>query len=260
MALPGGQLSPWGRRRKFQMEQPGGVAPARRVRRRFLRPRGGVSLARQFRFPMYFGDQPNRKFCKLKYTVHVSPAGIGVNSAVVYEFRANGMYDPEVALGGHQPYGFDQLMAAYSYFTVLSSTCRAELLDVVTGTNQYWQLMVYNQSGVAAAAFAAGGQNALTEFPVVSRTLGVSAVGLAQGQFRSQKVYANIPKIFGKTAANLIGDSRFQGDASADPTEQVYFALVGYVPGGTVSANATNFKIEIVYNAVFTEPKFFTTS
>lgn len=45
-------------------------------------------------------------------------------ATAVNQFRFNSLFDPEVALGGHQPYGFDQWMAMYSRFTVISATAR----------------------------------------------------------------------------------------------------------------------------------------
>jgi len=36
-------------------------------------------------------------------------------------WRANGIFDPQVSLGGHQPLGFDQLMAIYDHWVVKSS-------------------------------------------------------------------------------------------------------------------------------------------
>ncbi|HIA02129.1 MAG TPA: hypothetical protein EYN66_09490, partial [Myxococcales bacterium] len=46
------------------------------------------------------------------------PTGTAV---LQYRFRANGMFDPQVPLGGHQPRGFDEFMDAYDMFTVLGS-------------------------------------------------------------------------------------------------------------------------------------------
>lgn len=39
----------------------------------------------------------------------------------VYKFATNGLYDPDVSGGGHQPYYFDQLAALYNHYTVIGS-------------------------------------------------------------------------------------------------------------------------------------------
>lgn len=48
-----------------------------------------------------------------------------------YLFAANGLYDPNLSVSGHQPYGFDQWMAFYKRATVLKS--RIDLEVTCTG-------------------------------------------------------------------------------------------------------------------------------
>ncbi len=57
---------------------------------------------------------------KLRYATSVTfdpSAGATQNIFIL----ANGLFDPEVALGGHQPLGFDQYMSFYDHFKVESS-------------------------------------------------------------------------------------------------------------------------------------------
>jgi len=44
-----------------------------------------------------------------------------------YKFAANGLYDPNLSVSGHQPYGFDQWMSFYSKATVLKSRIDMEV-------------------------------------------------------------------------------------------------------------------------------------
>ncbi len=61
---------------------------------------------------------------KLRYATHVvfNPAAGAAQNIFI---KANGLFDPEVAVGGHQPLGFDQYMLFYDHFRVDSShiTC-----------------------------------------------------------------------------------------------------------------------------------------
>lgn len=262
MALPSGRMSAWGLARRRRLSEPSAAAPVRRVRRRAVlnaRPRPRPYPYIISRSVPFFGDQPPRKIARLKYVSHHTSAGVGAGAINTIEYRANGMYDPEVAVGGHQPYGFDQLMAQYYHYTVIGATFEVEC-QTHTDSPQIWMCMLYNNTGTAASAYAAGGVNGLNEMPVVSRSMHLNSVTPVMAQFRSQKLYASMSKIFGKTNANLIGDARFQGSDAADPDEQTYFALVGYVPNGAQSEIGAFFKIKIIYTAVFTEPRFFTTS
>ena len=56
----------------------------------------------------------------LRYSTRVefNPSGITTQA---FTFQANDMRDPEAALGGGQPLGFDQLMKLYNTFTVTDS-------------------------------------------------------------------------------------------------------------------------------------------
>lgn len=69
---------------------------------------------------------PKQLVKKFRYVTDVSidPDGVGGMSSVI--IRANSLYDPEYALGGHQCYGFDQYVPAlYNHVCVLGSkiTC-----------------------------------------------------------------------------------------------------------------------------------------
>lgn len=210
-------------------------------------------------WPRAFGDQPHRKYAKLKYSCTATSAGIGVGSLSAFEYRAEGMYDPEVAVGGHQPYGFDQLMTQYFHYTVLRSTCTAEIESTSVNSNQVWMLALYNASATLGAAYAAGGTNALHELPIISQTLMLTG-GEYGGRARSMRLSFDAARTFGKPYSNLIGDSRFQGDEAHNPTEDAFFGLVGYDPSGAANNDTVRFKVNIVYYAVFSEPRWFTTS
>jgi len=209
------------------------------------------------RFPSYYGDQPNRKFARLKYVDHYLSPGVDAAAITTKEYRANGMFDPDASIGGHQPYGFDQLMAQYYHFTVVRSTCELEIISNVVNSNQTWMLMLYNDTGTAAAAFADGGANELAELPVISKTILATNTNVGTANTRSTRLHADMAKISGKGPWSLIGDKDYSGDAAADPADQSFFALVGYVGSGSTDAADMIFKITIYYDAVFTEPKFF---
>jgi hypothetical protein len=49
-----------------------------------------------------------------------------------YLFHANGLYDPDHTGAGHQPHGFDQIMALYKNYQVLSSAIEVTLFPQLT--------------------------------------------------------------------------------------------------------------------------------
>lgn len=137
--MPNGRMSRWGlqRRRRLASQMESAIVPVRQVRRR-LNPVSSVPRL----FPKYFADTPPRKYCKLRYVVTESITGPAVGAIVVRQYRANGMYDPEVAVGGHQPFGFDQLMGQYHHFTVIKSKCTLELMQTSDNTPSLLHLLL----------------------------------------------------------------------------------------------------------------------
>jgi len=71
-------------------------------------------------------------------------APVGLDYAT---FSASGMYDPRLALGGHQPYGLDQLSAFYKYNKVLSSTITVTpVIDYVADTTPCYVAVVLSDT------------------------------------------------------------------------------------------------------------------
>ena len=68
---------------------------------------------------------PSKKRTTMVYcSVQTFTPPVLATGITVVPFRFNSLFDPEVTLGGHQPYGFDQWMAIYTRYTVISATAR----------------------------------------------------------------------------------------------------------------------------------------
>lgn len=214
------------------------------------------------RFPGYFADQPLRKFCKLRFVSVDNLAGPTAATIRTIEFRANGMYDPDVRIGGHQPYGYDQIMAGYGKYTVIKASMTVENLNATYANNVSLVPAVYVESGSMAAAYAAGGANGVGEMPFAGTELLMDCYSAnTVGNKRSTTVWFNTYKMFGKKPLDLIGDDRFCAAYNADPTQQAYFGIGLYSPTAVdESGHSFPFKVTITYYAVMTEPKWFTTS
>lgn len=258
MAMPGGRMSAWGlARRRRRLEEPD--VPARRVRRRMSQR--VYNPLRMPAFPSYFGGQPKRQFAKLKYVEHFHTPGPGAGAIVLREYRANSCYDPRYAVGGDQPYGFDQIMDHYHHFTVLKSTCTVNLQSTLVTKDVLWVTSVYQEAGAPSAAYAAGGANALREIPIQSKDVISTSFQYRQRDRSTTTVLCNCVKIFNKSPESMIGNTAYSGDSTANPAEDVYFGITGYHPNGE-DQSGTNFDlmITIVYYVVFSEPKWFTSS
>lgn len=186
--------------------------------------------------PVQLGKQmlPDRLVNKLKYVVHQAiPLSAGAGELT---YRANGMFDPEFALGGHQPLGFDQMTAIYDHFTVLNSSIRVTALpaSVLGGT----LTMAITDSSATASLYP------LMEGPK-HKNLIHNDVTLCQGT-----MYWNGKQMFGD---NMENNTLYRGNASGDPTEQAYFKVKYFDPN--LAATTIMLLVEIEYTAMWSELK-----
>lgn len=88
---------------------------------------------RRYRLPVLIA--PSSKLVRLRYAANVSvdpSESVGVSLSAAHSFRANGVRDPDYTGVGHQPRGYDQLMALYKYSRVVSSKIRADCYSPAT--------------------------------------------------------------------------------------------------------------------------------
>lgn len=176
---------------------------------------------------------PKQLFNTVRYVelVNVTLAsGIGK-----YIFSANALYDPNVSGTGHSPLYFDQLTGMYNHYTVLSSKVSVEICyNGILGASLYCDDDTSTQSSVNTAAEMPGAVSTLTngavnKFPVLKQSFNAAAT-------------------FGP---NPQAQDSLQGNATTNPTEQIYYVLVLYDSSGPNTTLQTFWKVE--YNVVWDE-------
>lgn len=160
---------------------------------------------------------------------------------------ANGLYDPNVQTGGHQPAGFDIMMSLYNQYTVVASKITCTFSNDNTGVS----LLAY--------VFLSPNTTVLTDQDeIMENGLVKTAVLQYKGAFGSVKhinMDCNVAKYFGRRTQNeLLDDDLLAGTAAANPTEGVYFAL-GLVDVTRVATTAAFVQVDVSYDAIFWEPK-----
>ncbi len=164
-----------------------------------------------------------------------------------FYYRANGMYDPDVAVGGHQPYGFDQMMTYYKHFHVIGARAR---MTVFPGDNNGIEYPMYLYGWIhdqATPMTAPGGFPEMVEYPHVKWKLkGPTANGpplILSLNFGAKKLFERSDVL----------DVDFRGSAAADPSHQAYFCF-GVASAVSQNPPVFNVSIEIDYIGVFTDP------
>lgn len=185
---------------------------------------------------------PKTMFTKMRYhtTFNLDP-GTGILAYKI--IKANGMYDPEVSAGGHQPRGFDQLMALYDHFVVLGSKITASFASANTSYSTINLVALRDTSTPSAAV------NDYMEGGYVSSK--IAEVRGGGGINIIKKTFNN--KFLGRSKA--LSDPDLKGSASADPTEGAYFHIITSAMDSSVDPVVTNVSIVIDYIVALIEPK-----
>lgn len=172
-----------------------------------------------------------------------------------YFFSANGMFDPNITGTGHQPMGFDQMMLMYNHYTVVSSK-----ITVVAANN--------------SAAATSGDVGLYLSPDTVSITNPSQLIENGYfvwkpmlpinifGSIATLNLNCNVSAYFARDGnkRELLEDTELYGTASANPTDQVYFAVCTWDGSGAVNTITTLFRVEIEYEAIFWEPRKLTQS
>lgn len=162
-----------------------------------------------------------------------------------YVFSANGVYDPNITGTGHQPYGFDQMMAMFNHCYVIGSKITVR--------------MVSNQSipawlGVALRPNATSLSGTLTDVLIEQPGLSKKLVPLTGDRTTTISRGFSAYKFFSKNRKSLIGDETYTNTNAANPPEQAYYhvLLMPYNSSDDLTSNVICVSID--YHCVFAEP------
>lgn len=223
--------------------------PYRAGRRRYSRRRY-MAKRRVRRMPLSgFGTS---KTVRMRYRDIITlDAGLAIPA--LYDFRANSVFDPDVALGGHQPMGFDQWATHYQHYTVIGSKIKVRPIanggaDSVTTPCYYGCVLAAQSSSISGLSVSA----------LLEQRLGRHGVA---GNFRQQgtttqpwvKQYFSARKFFRNR--NPTGQSQLSAQVTTNPSELAHFLIWC---GGILASDdpsLLHFEVEIDYITVFWEPK-----
>lgn len=201
-------------------------------------------------FNRYNNPVPKTWKLNLRYfenALSINPGAGG--GADEYVFSANGLYDPNVTGTGHQPLGFDQLMAMYNHYTVIASTITVMARNA---DSTYGQFLGVRLAG--AVAESTDPQQIIENGRCTYRMLNQG------GQSNDQATVSygcNVSKFLGRP--NILSEDDLRGTLTTNPAEEAYFKVFGFADQA-VDGNQIIFAVQIDYVAIFTEPVLMTTS
>lgn len=209
--------------------------PYTRRRRRKYSPANKVSM----NHPM-----PLRKMVRFRYAssnIDLNPGVAGI--ADTYTFACNGLYDPDITGTGHQPAGFDELMAIYNKFTVVGSkiTCHFQNLDT---TNMQHCGVMCRHSNSTINDFRQYIENGRTKYVNLGPSPAGSSTKTLTFNYSAKKF---------NTKKNIIDDPNFAGTTSANPSNLDYF-MIWAAPSDGVDSGIVQLTCVIDFIAILSEP------
>jgi len=179
----------------------------------------------------------------------IDVANFGTSQQV---FRANSLFDPDYTGAGHQPNGFDQLIAAYNHFTVLRARLRVRVLQVGSGGGSIEPgalVIAWSDSGTFMASQA--------DYPACIEKRNVLAAAFYGSSTSSGNTFTltgslDILKLLRKSQNQLVEMANLRGSSAANPSEG-YFLEIGLFSFSS-NPGAITVISDLEFDSVFTEP------
>jgi len=177
--------------------------------------------------------------CKYSDLVTWDLAAIALGT---YTFSANGLYDVDISGTGHQPLGFDQLMAMYNRYTVIVSdiTCKFNSDDTQTSTS-YWFCLRKITSNETPTSFAEAVETPSSNW---------GGYNVASGPLILKQKFNRRLDHPGVTYSD---DFEF-GTGAQNPTNATFYQIVGQGSGSS-NPGIVQMYCEIKYKVIFHDPK-----
>jgi len=156
-----------------------------------------------------------------------------------HQISANGLYDPNLALGGHQPMYFDQLTALYNHYHVMKS--KIKITAIRTGTNSNCIMVLYLDDDTVVNATNAETMAERPGAKLVSCWPATGNLGKLTATFDAKAMFGG----------DIYDNDTLKGTSSANPSEQSVWTI-GF--NANTSSNV-DFLVEIEYTVVWSELK-----
>ena len=232
--------------------------------RRTRRPTRTVKkypLMRRYR-QVKIGAFPNSKTVNLRY-VEDFTLNPGVLGASVQVFSMNGLFDPNITGGGHQPMFFDNYTALYDSYRVNHATITFVAMD------NHIVNQIQTASGTTSGQFYAANERAVRMFIVRDRTTTdySSSLNTLIEEGNTNMVWRYCPqttspkqqllRMSGWPRRILQVNSKSEstaGTTTSNPLNEAYF-ICGVDNYPASNADSMNFQVIITYNATFFDLK-----
>jgi hypothetical protein len=167
----------------------------------------------------------------------------------VHVFSANGLYDPDITGTGHQPRGFDQLIALYDHYVVERASCKVYFAGKIAPTSSAIPVsgIQLQSSSTVQSDYIDYAEQARCEFSITPYAL--TSGGMAET--REHGLHFDATEFMG--IPDPVTATKLQGSVSANPLDQAFFHVWMQCIDGSTSMSQQAL-VHLEYEVVFIEP------
>lgn len=179
---------------------------------------------------------------RLRYATSIAVNPVATTGSCLL-YRANSIYDPEYAAGGHQPRGHDEMFNAYDHCTVIGSKITILLTP-------------RSNSGILAGIYVTDNNTFVLNNEELMERPGAVFKVIANNQSHPTKITRKFStsKFFSRTRSSLLADDQLRGSLTADANELAYFGVYLNATDGSTDLGQIEYQLIIDYICVFHEP------
>lgn len=173
--------------------------------------------------------------------IKLTPGAAGTTAP--YVFIVNGLYDPNITGAGHQPTGFDQLIALYERYTVLKCRYRIAIRNTSTTLPALHGISTTDQvaSVTDARAYVESGA---TQWKLAGVQGSGSEISYFSGEIDVAKAQALLWK-------DMIAEDSYSGSVSANPADGYYLHIWVQSEGAVTNIPVQAVSVELEFTAFF---------
>lgn len=171
----------------------------------------------------------------------------GVGSVPTNYYVANGLYDPDATGTGHQPMGFDQMMALYEQATVV----RSHIKVTFASAGEHARVGIYLNPDTTNPGVTRLVENGL----ITMGSLTGASTNNGQYAFCTLELACDVPIYFGRTRGEILADPQMYNTIASNPGETVNFGVCAWAGFDAAADVSIAYDVIVTYDAVFWEPK-----
>lgn len=165
-----------------------------------------------------------------------------------YQFRCNGMYDPNYSGAGHQPFGFDQMCTFYKKYTVIGSKITVKAVLPSGGTVDAFVALAYDSD--YTSDYSTDSDTFKRHF--IESKNGPWGVITQSDEKLTLSSNWSLKKM--KKIHDPVGKIEYYGTQAADPTDADYWTVVVTPLTSGEGTGLVQFLIVIDYITVWHDP------